>query len=99
MGKSKNNKKAATAAKVVNSTALTHGRISFSQKSEVETTKIRSKKESDNLDPPTDKNNSDTNMEETDNPLKYNRIVQNIDSSQWNLQTLAYLRTIHRARG
>ncbi|CAJ1941584.1 unnamed protein product [Cylindrotheca closterium] len=38
-------------------------------------------------------------MEEVENPLKYDRIVQNIDLSQWNLQTLAYLCTIHRARG
>ncbi|CAJ1946450.1 unnamed protein product, partial [Cylindrotheca closterium] len=99
MGKSKNNKKVAIAAKSVNSTALTQGRISFSQKSQVETAEIRSKRESDDLDPPIVNNNSDTEMEEVENPLKYDRIVQNIDSSQWNLQTLAYLCTIHRARG
>ncbi|CAJ1966214.1 unnamed protein product [Cylindrotheca closterium] len=92
MGKSKNNKKVAIAAKPVNSTALTQGRISFLQKSRAETAEIRSKKESDDL-------HSDTEMEEVENPLKYDRIVQNIDSSQWNLQTLAYLCTIHRACG
>ncbi|CAJ1958405.1 unnamed protein product, partial [Cylindrotheca closterium] len=95
MGKSKNNKKVAIAAKPVNSTALTQGRISLSQKSRAETAKIRSKKESDNLDPPIVNNNSDTEMEEVENPLKYDRIVQNINLSQWNLQTLAYLCTIH----
>ncbi|CAJ1966070.1 unnamed protein product [Cylindrotheca closterium] len=99
MGKSKNNKKVAIAAKAVNSTALTQGRISFLQKSRVETAKIRSKKESDDLDPPIHNNNSDINMEEVEHPLKYDRIVPNIDSSQWNLQTLAYLCTIHRACG
>ncbi|CAJ1957770.1 unnamed protein product [Cylindrotheca closterium] len=31
--------------------------------------------------------------------ISQTRIVQNIDSSQWNLQTLAYLCTIHRAWG
>ncbi|CAJ1963375.1 unnamed protein product, partial [Cylindrotheca closterium] len=99
MGKSKNNKKVAIAAKPVNSTALTQGRISFLQKSRAETAEIRSKKESNNLDPPIVNNNSDTEMEEVESPLKYNRIVQNMDSSQWNLQTLAYLCTIYRARG
>ncbi|CAJ1965869.1 unnamed protein product, partial [Cylindrotheca closterium] len=99
MGKSKNNKKVAIAAKPVDSTALTQGRISFLQKSRVETAEIRLKRESDDLDPPIVNNNSDTEMEEVENPLKYDRIVQNIDSSQWNLQTLAYLCTIHRARG
>ncbi|CAJ1953516.1 unnamed protein product [Cylindrotheca closterium] len=100
MGKSKNNKKVAIAAKPVNSTALTQGCISFSQKSRAETAEIRLKKESDDLDPPIVNNNSDTTkMEEVEYPLKYNRIVQNIDSSQWNLQTLAYLCTIHHARG
>ncbi|CAJ1933343.1 unnamed protein product [Cylindrotheca closterium] len=97
MGKSKNSKKVAIAAKTVNSTALTQGRISFSQKSRAKTAEIRSKKESDDLDPPIVNNNSDTEMEEVENPLKYNRIVQNINSSQWNLQTLAYFCTIHRA--
>ncbi|CAJ1939462.1 unnamed protein product [Cylindrotheca closterium] len=96
MGKSKNNKKVAIAAKPVNSTALTQGRISFSQKSRVKTAEIRSKKVSDNLDPPIhNNNNSDINMEEVEHPLKYDRIVPNIDLSQWNLQTLAYLCTIH----
>ncbi|CAJ1945844.1 unnamed protein product [Cylindrotheca closterium] len=37
MGKSKNNKKVAIAAKRVNSTALTQGRISFLQKSQAKT--------------------------------------------------------------
>ncbi|CAJ1941438.1 unnamed protein product, partial [Cylindrotheca closterium] len=99
MGKSKNNKKVAIAAKPVNSTALSEGRISFSQKSRAETAKIRSKKESDDLDPPIVNNNSDTEMEEVEYPLKYDCIVQNIDLSQWNLQTLAYLCTIYRACG
>ncbi|CAJ1954231.1 unnamed protein product [Cylindrotheca closterium] len=38
-------------------------------------------------------------MEEVKNPLQYDCIVQNIDLSQWDLQTLAYLCTIHSARG
>ncbi|CAJ1968282.1 unnamed protein product, partial [Cylindrotheca closterium] len=99
MGKLKNNKKVAIAAKPINSTALTQGRISFSQKSRAKTAKIRSKKESDDLDPSIVNNNSDTEMEEVESPLKYDRIVQNIDSSQWNLQSLAYLCTIYRACG
>ncbi|CAJ1945823.1 unnamed protein product [Cylindrotheca closterium] len=81
MEKSKNSKKVAIAAKPVNSTALTQGRISFLQNSRAETAEIRSKKESDNLDPPIVNNNSDTEMEEVENKLKYDRIVQNIDSS------------------
>ncbi|CAJ1948098.1 unnamed protein product [Cylindrotheca closterium] len=96
MGKSKNNKKVAIAAKAVTSSALTQGHISFLQKSRVETAKIRSKKESDNLDPPIANNNNDIDMEEVKHPLQYDRIVPNIDLSQWNLQTLAHLCTIHR---
>ncbi|CAJ1953835.1 unnamed protein product [Cylindrotheca closterium] len=38
-------------------------------------------------------------MEEVEYPLKYDCIVENIYLSQWNLQTLAYLCTIHHVCG
>ena len=95
MVKSKKSTKGAKPSKASSSTSLNQSRISFAQKTRVETAESRSKMESDDLDPIV--NSDDSVMEEVET-LPVDEVFSTIDPSRWNLQYLSNICTIRNAR-